>query len=151
MRLDDPEQIKKLKFHEKWQLAEAGFIEHPTEDDLDREIRSRTVDDWFRIMSDKRHEHLSVPVLREYAKSFRLQFPKEIKHAREKRIRLQKILSLTTDYATALNISCSLHISEDQWRELYPLLDPVRSNILPQICANSVLCRARSVLSWRLS
>lgn len=43
-----------------------------------------------------------------------------------RRIKLQKVLQLTKDYALALNMSAMLHLDEQEWLELFPHFDPAR-------------------------
>ena len=126
MRLDNDTEVASLPFAQRWQLAEAGFLPYPDQAELVEEVRGRDVDGWFRAMAEPGHERLWIPVLRSYAASMgpaAAPLPAAAAEAHERRRRLEAELAATSDYRDALGISSALHLTDADWRTLYPHLD----------------------------
>lgn len=81
---DEAKLKQELTFLQRWELAENNIIDYPDEAEEVERCQNRTVDDWFEVMSEKRHEDNSVALLRDYIKSFGIMLPKEIKDARDR-------------------------------------------------------------------
>jgi hypothetical protein len=123
VRLDNDTEVASLPFEQRWQLAEAGFLPHPDLAELAEELRGRDVDGWFRAMAEPGRERDWIPVLRAYAASMSAALPEAAAAAHERRRRLEAELAATGDYRDALGISAALHLTDADWRTLYPHLD----------------------------
>jgi hypothetical protein len=110
---------------ERHTLARAGYGEIPTEGEFLRELQARSVDDWFTLLSQPRFETEALATMANYADTMRVTVP-GIKVLHGDRKRLEKLLGLTRDYLHALSMAAEVHLTQDQWRSIYPKLDAAK-------------------------
>ncbi|EKX36242.1 hypothetical protein GUITHDRAFT_145926 [Guillardia theta CCMP2712] len=121
--LSNETQLMQLPCEDRIQLAQLGYVPFPTLDDMAEEERNRTVDESFRMFSAPEWNQIIIPALWDYAHKMRVPIPNGTEIKAERR-RLTKELELTKKYFEALELSVALHLEEEEWKSLYPQLDP---------------------------
>lgn len=106
-----------------WCVAQAGYGRYPTEREIIGEIDRRSVDDWFTVLSDPRYQAEALHLVDDYVKTLKINVP-NISAVRRHRKRLEKELVVTRDYLRAISMSAEVHLTREQWRQIYPHLDP---------------------------
>ena len=106
-----------------WGVAQAGYGSYPTEREMVREIEGRSVDDWFTVLSEPRYQAEALQLVDDYVKTLSINVS-NISAVRRHRKRLEKELAVTRDYLHAISMSAEVHLTREQWRQIYPHLDP---------------------------
>lgn len=119
-------RTRHLTCAERYTLAHAGYGTFPSEEEIVREIKARTVDEQFRILSLPQFEEAARDLISDYADQMRINVP-NITALRLHRKQLEKEHSVTRDYFHALRFSPFT-------RSLHPHLHPTSKLPPPRCC-----------------
>eukprot|EP00960_Hanusia_phi_P051490 760842-Hanusia_phi.AAC.1 len=116
-------QVQQLSCEDRIQLAQQGFLPFPSIEEMEEEEKNKPAKEFFQMISAPEWNPLIVPAFWDYADKMRVTVPNGTALKAERR-RLTKELELTKKYFEALELSTALHLEEDEWKNLYPQLDP---------------------------